>query len=160
MYGRAVSERRPERHPTSVLAHACTSVYFKPRGARSKISTSTQTPSCPKTSTAQSKSRGLRPPPLGPGRQSKTLETLASDRPYSPSVFRRNLQCQPVRGVNIREECHWLHACKSFKRAGVGTNDILECKFRSENAHRALVLFIPSIIKGYIPATVLIGLHL
>jgi hypothetical protein len=28
-----------------------------------------------------------------------------------PSVFRRNLQCQPVRGVNFREECHWSHAC-------------------------------------------------
>jgi hypothetical protein len=26
---------------------------------------------------------------------------------------------EPVRGVNSREECHWLHACKSFKRAGV-----------------------------------------
>jgi hypothetical protein len=33
-----------------------------------------------------------------------------------PSVFGRNLQCNPVRGVNFREECHWSHACKSFKR--------------------------------------------
>jgi hypothetical protein len=31
-------------------------------------------------------------------------------------VFGRNLQCQPVRGANTREECHWSHACKSFKR--------------------------------------------
>jgi hypothetical protein len=28
-----------------------------------------------------------------------------------PSVFGRNLQCKPVRGVNFREECHWSHAC-------------------------------------------------
>jgi hypothetical protein len=53
-----------------------------------------------------------------------------------PSVFERNLQCQPVRGVNTREECHWSHTCKSFKRAGVGTNCILECNFLSKNAHR------------------------
>jgi hypothetical protein len=53
-----------------------------------------------------------------------------------PSVLRHNLQCQPVRGVNFREECHWSHACKSFKRTYVGTNDILECKILSENAHR------------------------
>jgi hypothetical protein len=31
--------------------------------------------------------------------------------------------------VNFREECHWSHACMSFKRAGVGSNGILECKF-------------------------------
>jgi hypothetical protein len=28
-----------------------------------------------------------------------------------PSVFGRNLQCQPVRGVDFLEECHWSHAC-------------------------------------------------
>jgi hypothetical protein len=28
-----------------------------------------------------------------------------------PSVFESNLQCQPVRGWNTREECHWPHAC-------------------------------------------------
>jgi hypothetical protein len=28
-----------------------------------------------------------------------------------PFVFGRNLQRQPVRGVNFREECHWSHAC-------------------------------------------------
>jgi hypothetical protein len=54
-----------------------------------------------------------------------------------PLVFRRKLQCQPVRGVNTRDECHWSHACKSFKRASVGTNGILECKFLSKNEHRA-----------------------
>jgi hypothetical protein len=37
--------------------------------------------------------------------------------------------------VNTREECHWSHACKSFKRAGVGTNGIFERKFLSENAN-------------------------
>jgi hypothetical protein len=31
--------------------------------------------------------------------------------------------------VTSREECHWSHACKSFKQAGLGTNGILECKF-------------------------------
>jgi hypothetical protein len=49
-----------------------------------------------------------------------------------PSVFGRNLQCEPVRNVDTREECHWSHACSSFKRAGVGTNGILECKFLSK----------------------------
>jgi hypothetical protein len=54
-----------------------------------------------------------------------------------PAVFGRNLQCKPViRGVNTREECHWSHACKSFKRAGVGTNGIIECRFLPKNAHR------------------------
>ena len=38
--------------------------------------------------------------------------------------------------VNFREECHWSHACKSFKRTRVGSNGILECNFLSENAHR------------------------
>jgi hypothetical protein len=28
-----------------------------------------------------------------------------------PSVFGRNLQCEPVRNVDTREECHWSHAC-------------------------------------------------
>ena len=37
-----------------------------------------------------------------------------------------------VRGVNTRDECHWSHACKSFKRAGVGNNGILDCKFLSK----------------------------
>jgi hypothetical protein len=31
--------------------------------------------------------------------------------------------------MDTREECHWSHACSHFKRAGVGTNGILECKF-------------------------------
>jgi hypothetical protein len=34
-----------------------------------------------------------------------------ADIPGEPSVFGRSLQCQPVRGVNFREECHWSHAC-------------------------------------------------
>jgi hypothetical protein len=31
-----------------------------------------------------------------------------------PAALGRNVQCQPVRGVHTREECHWSHACKSF----------------------------------------------
>jgi hypothetical protein len=30
---------------------------------------------------------------------------------FFPSVFGRKLQCELVRGVNFREECHWSHAC-------------------------------------------------
>jgi hypothetical protein len=38
-------------------------------------------------------------------------------------VFGRNLRCQPVRGVSTQEECHWSHACKSFKQSkGVKLN--------------------------------------
>ena len=34
--------------------------------------------------------------------------------------------------VTTREECHWSHACKSFKRSkGVAPNGILERKFLS-----------------------------
>jgi hypothetical protein len=36
-------------------------------------------------------------------------------------------------------EWHCSHACKSFKRAGVGTNGILECKILPENTHRTSV---------------------
>jgi hypothetical protein len=61
-----------------------------------------------------------------------------SSSPGWPSVFGRNLQCELVRKVDTREECHWSHAYKSFKRAGVETNGILECKFLSKNAHRAI----------------------
>jgi hypothetical protein len=53
-----------------------------------------------------------------------------------PSVLRQNSQCQLVIGVNFREECHWSHACKSFKRTCVGSNGILECRFLPKNAHR------------------------
>jgi hypothetical protein len=58
-------------------------------------------------------------------------------RPPLPSVFGRNLQCQLVREVDTREECHWSHACKGFKRTCVGSNGILECKLLLVNAHRA-----------------------
>jgi hypothetical protein len=45
----------------------------------------------------------------------------------------RNLQCQPVRGVNIREEFYWSHAWQRFKRSkGVKLNGILECKCLSK----------------------------
>ncbi len=50
-----------------------------------------------------------------------------------PLVFGRNLQCEPVRGVDTREECHWSHAWQRFKRSkGVKLNGILECKFMSK----------------------------
>jgi hypothetical protein len=49
----------------------------------------------------------------------------------------RNLQCEPVRRVYTREDCHWSHAWQHFKRIkGVKLNGILECKFMSKNAHR------------------------
>jgi len=62
---------------------------------------------------------------------------------HVPSVFGRNLQCQPVRKVNTREECHWSHACKSFKRTCVGSNGILECAFLPKNANRSGALRAP-----------------
>ena len=31
--------------------------------------------------------------------------------PLPKSVFGGNLQCEPVRKVDTREECHWSHAC-------------------------------------------------
>jgi hypothetical protein len=43
-----------------------------------------------------------------------------------PLVFGRNLQCESVSGVDTREDCRWSHACKSFKRADVGSHGILE----------------------------------
>jgi hypothetical protein len=45
-----------------------------------------------------------------------------------PSLLRQNLQCQPVRGVNTREEWHWSHAWQRFKRRSKGAklNGILE----------------------------------
>jgi hypothetical protein len=42
--------------------------------------------------------------------------------------------------VDAREECHWVHVWQRFKRAGVGTNGILESKFLPKKAHRALLL--------------------
>jgi hypothetical protein len=45
--------------------------------------------------------------------------------------------------VMTRKECHRSHACKSFKRAGVSTNDILECK----------IFFIPKLSTGTAVAT-------
>jgi hypothetical protein len=45
--------------------------------------------------------------------------------------------------VTTREEWHWTHACKSFKRAGVGTNGIVECNFLPKNAHHTFVKEFP-----------------
>jgi hypothetical protein len=53
-----------------------------------------------------------------------------------PSVVGHNLQCQPVRGVDTRQDCYWSHAWKNFKRTCVGSNGILECISLSKNAHR------------------------
>jgi hypothetical protein len=64
------------------------------------------------------------------------VHQLCLDLTRAPSVVARNLQCDLVREVATQEKCHWSHAGKSFKRAGVGTNGILECGFLSENAHR------------------------
>jgi hypothetical protein len=47
-----------------------------------------------------------------------------------------DIQCQQVRGVNAREMNAIGHTPARFKRAGVGTNGILECKYLSKNAHR------------------------
>jgi hypothetical protein len=56
-----------------------------------------------------------------------------SDWTAGPSVFGPNLKCCPVRGVAIREECHWSHAWQRFKRSnGVKLNGINEWKFCSK----------------------------
>jgi hypothetical protein len=55
-------------------------------------------------------------------------------RNVSPLVFGPNLQCQPVRGMNTREECQWSHACQRFKRSkgACSSITILECRFLSK----------------------------
>jgi hypothetical protein len=40
------------------------------------------------------------------------------DKHFVPSVFGRNLQCKPVRGVNFLEECHWILAYKFLSENG------------------------------------------
>jgi hypothetical protein len=51
-----------------------------------------------------------------------------------PAVCGRDLQSEPVRAVNAREECHWSHAWQRFKRRSKGAklNGILECKSLSK----------------------------
>jgi hypothetical protein len=39
------------------------------------------------------------------------MNTLQAVQSKTYTVFGRNLQRKPVRGVNFREECHWSHAC-------------------------------------------------
>jgi hypothetical protein len=51
-------------------------------------------------------------------------------------AFSVSTQCMvaTVRAVHSREECHgpeWSHVCKSFKRTGVRTNGLLECRILS-----------------------------
>jgi hypothetical protein len=58
-----------------------------------------------------------------------------------PSMFGRNLQCQPV-GVSTREACHWSQTWQRIKQSkGMKPNCILEYKCLSKNAHRANVIF-------------------
>jgi hypothetical protein len=69
-----------------------------------------------------------------------TVDDSTSIPVGAPSAFGRNLQCQPVRGVNTREEWHWSHAWQRFKRSkGVKLNGTTpwEGKFLSKTAHRA-----------------------
>jgi hypothetical protein len=56
-----------------------------------------------------------------------------------PSVFGRNLQSETVRKWTPERNAMG-HTPDHFKRAGVGTNGIRECKFLSETVHRALEL--------------------
>jgi hypothetical protein len=46
-------------------------------------------------------------------KQTQSLEVLPRSvgRSVVPLVFGRNLQCELVRKVDTREECHWTHAC-------------------------------------------------
>jgi hypothetical protein len=48
-------------------------------------------------------------------------------------VMSQNVRTVEV--VETREECYWSHAWLRFKRSkGVGSNDIIECKFLSKDA--------------------------
>jgi hypothetical protein len=55
--------------------------------------------------------------------------------PEIPFVFGRNLQYQPVRKWPLERNAIGRTPAR-FKRAGMGTNGILECKSLLENAHR------------------------
>jgi hypothetical protein len=55
-----------------------------------------------------------------------------------PLVFGPNLQCELVRKVDAREECHWSHALQELQASRhMGSNGILECKLLSENVLRS-----------------------
>jgi hypothetical protein len=61
--------------------------------------------------------------------------------PVIPSVFGRNLQCQLVRGVDTREECHWSHACSlQANMRGIQWHPRVYISVR--NAHRTAALVI------------------
>jgi hypothetical protein len=52
--------------------------------------------------------------PVCDGKQWRDRSAVTIWKPIAPwvlvpTVFGRNLQCKPVRGVNLREECHWSH---------------------------------------------------
>jgi hypothetical protein len=54
---------------------------------------------------------------------------------FNPSVFAHNLQCEPVRGVDTREECHWSHAC-SLQASRRGNQWHPRVEISVDNAHR------------------------
>jgi hypothetical protein len=69
------------------------------------------------------------------------FEKIASHRPpiLAPCLQRfGRIYSANRKKVQSQEECHWSHACKSFKRTGVGTNSIIECKFPFKPEHSAL----------------------
>jgi hypothetical protein len=74
-------------------------------------------------------------------------------------VFGRKLQCELVRKVDNREECHWPHAC-SREAEQVREPGILECKILP-NAHRAVNLLVArasaSILEAIATATTVIA---
>jgi hypothetical protein len=73
--------------------------------------------------------RSLRPSTTSVMLQSKKKEKRDATAPFS--VWTQFTMCTSKK-VDTREECHWAHACKSFKRAGVGTNGFLEGKILSK----------------------------
>jgi hypothetical protein len=58
-----------------------------------------------------------RPSPLHPAHGPAAIGSRRWHQSSVPSVFGRNLQCQPVRGLTSREEYHWLHVWQRFKRS-------------------------------------------
>jgi hypothetical protein len=58
----------------------------------------------------------------------KVISSLATS--HLPAVFRRNLQCEPVRKWTLEMNANKSHAWQHFKRRkGVQLNSIIECIF-------------------------------
>jgi hypothetical protein len=72
------------------------------------------------------------------GSSGPSVHSAACDRVHGQCLLQRverpfSVQTQfTLPTVKTREKCHRSHACKSFKRAGVETNGILECKSLSK----------------------------